>query len=453
MEDPIQHVIVLMLENHSFDQMLGCMKEVYPELEGVDISGPTLYTATDYPDTTHEIAQLHTNERTTDPDPVHEHVNVLRQLNPKYGYVSDYVQSYPHVPLERKAEVMGIYRRGFLPVLHTLAEHFAICDHWFSSLPGPTWPNRFFVHSGTSNGHVKMPSGVFDKNWHCYDQTTVYDHLSMKGISWKIYHHGLPQSLVMIHQLKHALHYHSMDTFFSDVTGAAKEFPQFSFIEPAYKGAEQNDQHPPSDVMAGERLLAQVYNALRANKDLWNSSLFLFVYDEHGGFYDHLTPPAAEPPDDKIFEYAFNQLGVRVPALLVSPWVQPGVIPTIFDHTSLLKYVSDKWGLGPLGNRTAKAASFGSDLTKLQAPRTNTPEHIDEGTMPAPIANPSKRVNEHQKALVSFSHFLEQELAKVEPLEDVARRALHVLEGPAAQFATAAERFERFFLHKKAGRL
>ena len=447
-DDPIKHVITLMLENHSFDQMLGCMKEVYPDLEGVDIARDEVHLATDYPDRTHKIAQLHVHERLSDPDPMHEHINVLRQLDSEYGFVVDYIQAYPHIDLEKKAEVMGIYPRGLLPVLHTLAENFAICDHWYSSLPGPTWPNRFFVHSGTANGHVKMPSGVFDKNWHLYDQTTVYDRLSERNILWKIYHHGMPQSLVMLHQLEHALHYHDMQTFFKDAAGPADNFPQYSFIEPAYRGAEENDQHPPSDIMKGELLLAQVYNALRANEELWNSTLFVFLYDEHGGFYDHVAPPrTAVPPDNKTFEYAFDQYGVRVPALLISPWIEKGVIPTEFDHTSLLAYVTAKWGLGDLGDRTRKAAHFGAELTKLQLPRTDTPAQVDLAKIPTPQPTQSKRINEHQKALISFSHFLEEHIE--DPLEKIGERALRVLQGPEAQFEVALERFERFFQHKR----
>jgi phospholipase C len=208
-----------MLENHSFDQMLRCMKEIYPHLEGVDVARDDVHQAPDYPDRGHFIPQLHIRHRIFDPDPVHEHINVLRQLNPEYGYIVDYLQAYPHVSFEKKSEVMGIYPRGFLPVLHTLAEHYAICDHWYSSLSGPTWPNRFFIHSGTANGHVKMPNGVSDKNWHVYDQVTVYDRLSENEISWKIYHHGMPQSLVMLHQLRHADHYHNMQAFFQDAGG------------------------------------------------------------------------------------------------------------------------------------------------------------------------------------------------------------------------------------------
>ena len=115
-DDPIQHVVVLMLENHSFDQMLGCMKDTYPELVGVDVQNNP-HSSPDFPDTSHEIAQLNFEERSLDPDPMHEHVNVLRQLDAKYGFVVDYAQSYPHTGLMKRAYVMGVYPRGSLPVL------------------------------------------------------------------------------------------------------------------------------------------------------------------------------------------------------------------------------------------------------------------------------------------------------------------------------------------------
>jgi phospholipase C len=439
----IEHVVTLMLENHSFDQMLGCMKQVYPDLEGVDLERSDVNFARDFPDREHEIAQLHVQERFFDPDPEHEHVNVLRQLDANYGFIVDYLQAYPRAAFSCKTHVMGMYPRGFLRILHTLAANFAICDHWYSSLPGPTWPNRFFVHSGTANGHVKMPNGVFDKNWHCYDQTTLYDRLSERNILWKIYHHGMPQSLVMLHQLKHAQHYRGMVDFFKDAAGPAEKFPQYSFIEPAYHGPEQNDQHPPSDIMQGELLLGSVYNALAANHELWNSTLLIFLYDEHGGFYDHVAPPKAVPPDNKTREYAFNQYGVRVPALLISPWIEKGVIKTEFDHTSLLAFLTEKWQLGNLGDRTKEANHFGAELLKLHSARTDFPARLDLNRIPAPQSTKSKRINEHQKALISFSHFLEQHIG--DPIEEIGRRALKILEGPEAQIEVALERFERFF--------
>src|SRR5262249_25028042 len=116
--------------------------------------------------------------------------------------------------------------------------------------------------------------------------------------------------------------------------------------------------------MKAQKLIADMYNAVRANEDLWNSTLLIVLYDEHGGFYDHVPPPEAIPPDDFHGEYAFNRLGVRVPALLVYPWVEPGVFHEQLDHTSLLRYLTGKWKLGPLGNRTAAAKTFDNAIRK-----------------------------------------------------------------------------------------
>lgn len=452
--DKIKHVVVLMLENRSFDQMLGCMKEVYPELEGVG-KDDERNSCGDYHNPEHRIPQSPFSERCVDPDPKHEHVNVERQVDPHYGFIVDYVQSYPHVPInfDMKARVMGYFPHGSLYALHTLAEHYAICDHWYSSVPGPTWPNRFFVHSGTSKGHVKMPNGVFDKNWHWWDQNTLYDRLEEKEIGWKIYHHGMPQSLALVHQWEYAGNYYGIDQFFEDAKNDPKDFPQYVFIEPCYSGPGQNDQHPPSDVMAGELLLAKVYNALRDNENLWAETLFVFLYDEHGGFFDHVTDlPSAVPPDNHIQKngFAFDRLGLRVPALLISPWIDRGVVNTQFDHTSLLKYLTDKWSLGPLGARTAAAESFGPELEKRANPRTDCPGALDEGKIPKVIPNESLKINAQQRALIAFSHMLEAELINLdEPAKEIADRAIEILGGTEKQFEVAKVRFERFFKRKK----
>ena len=136
--------------------------------------------------------------------------------------------------------------------------------------------------------------------------------------------------------------------------GPADQFPDFSFIEARYYGINQNDDHPPHNVMKGQKLIADVYNKIRKNPELWKSTLLVVLHDEHGGFYDHVTPPmGAIPPRAKMDgdEYDFTQFGVRVPALLVSPWVAHGTEKIQFDHTSLLKYLKTKWGLGDLGDR------------------------------------------------------------------------------------------------------
>jgi phospholipase C len=455
MNDPIEHVVVLMLENHSFDQMLGSLSAVYNDLDGVDPK--KLRRNPDYPDATHFIFQSETNLTSISLDPAHEFVNVNHQLaNGGTGFVRDYVQANPNCTDDEKAQIMAYYPLDFLPILHKLARNFTVCDRWFSSMPGPTWPNRFFVHSGTCKGHVKMPSGIFDANWHCYDQTTLYDRLCEQNISWKIYHDGEAQTLVMVHQLLHFEHYHDMEKFFEDTDPEndpdPANFPQFTFIEPCYSGKGQNDQHPPTDIMKGELLLAKVYNALRKNEALWKTTLLVVVYDEHGGFYDHVTPGPTVAPDDNTDEFNFDSLGVRVPAILVSPWTDPRVDHTVYDHTSLLKYLTDKWGLGPLGVRTAQANSFGPQLVMRTSARTDTPPQFTDALL-GPLELPNPQVNENQKALVSFSQVLEKKMSDVEDFAAIGSRSLRMLSGPQAQFAVAKDRFERYLQYGKEGKL
>jgi phospholipase C len=253
-----------------------------------------------------------------------------------------------------------------------------------------------------------MPNGPFDLNLHWYDQPTVYQRLEEKGISWKIYHHGMPQSTLLTRQWEYLDHYAEMDQFLADARQGPDAFPQYCFIEPDYSGTDENDQHPPSDVMNGEALIAQVYNTLRANETLWQNTLLVLLYDEHGGFYDHMAPPATVAPDEHHEEYGFNQLGLRVPALLISPWVERGVCSTVFDHTSLLRYVSDKWQLGPLGQRVAEANSFANELLQRQAPRTDTPPLVKPPALPPAPVN-AAALEHNAEPLLSFAHILGQQ--------------------------------------------
>jgi phospholipase C len=380
MTDPIKHVVVLALENHSFDQMLGCMRTVYPTLEGIDPAQPR----ENRDDKGTVFWQVQKTERQMLLDPHHEVDHVRRQLeNGNSGFVLDFTECYPDKSDETRQFIMSYYPLDFLPALHRLAREFTICDHWFSSLPGPTWPNRFFALSGTSLGRTNMPNdgthkadlpGYFQQN-----QDTIFDRLTEKGIHWKVYFHDVPQSWVMKHQrLPHnAALYFYIREFFADARGAEEEFPAFSFIEPDFMGINENDDHPPHDVMKAEKLIADVYNALRSNADLWKSTLLVIFYDEHGGFYDHVEPPPATPPDEHHEEYTFDRLGVRVPALLVSPWVDSRVETTRFDHTSLLKYLTEKWGLRPLSSRRiAGASGLGLAITRA-SPREDTLQRIE----------------------------------------------------------------------------
>jgi phospholipase C len=401
MTDPIKHVVVLMLENRSFDHMLGALTAVYPQLEGV----PAMQTL---PRLNSGVPQLSNTAQVLNPGPMHDYANVIRQMaNNCSGFIDDYRASFDNTSQAQWAAVMGYYRLDFLPVLHTLARNGLVCDHWFSSIPGPTWPNRFFVHSGTSQGKVSMPE-LDNPDFHIYDQDTLYDRLAAQQIPWRIYHHGLPQSLVLTHQWQYATHYSEFENFISDAQGAASDFPAYCFIEPDYSGQDENDQHPPSNVMNGEALIARVYNALRGNEALWNETLFIVLYDEHGGFYDHVVPPAAVAPDDQRDDsgFGFDQYGPRVPAVLLSPWIDAGVASDVFDHTSLLRYLSDKWSLAPLGRRAAAANSFAHYV------RTNgTPRALPAYIAPPPASSAIFDDNAHDNALLAFARFLDAKLA------------------------------------------
>jgi phospholipase C len=450
--DPIRHVVVLMLENHSFDQMLGWLKQdIYPDIEGVDPANP----ATNKDKDGNSYNQAPTTATSVSPDPSHDTPNVLRQLdNGNQGFVLDYSLTHPETTHDQRQQIMGYFAKGVLPALHELAQHFTVCDHWFSSVPGPTWTNRFFAHSGTAKGRVKMPGSDGDYNPELflhYDQDTIYDRLNAQGVSWRIYYGDVPQSLVLTHQLRfqNAKHYQRMSVFFHDAGGDEQSFPAYSFIEPSYYWPGQNDDHPPHSTAKAQALLGEVYNALRQNEALWASTLLLVLYDEHGGFFDHVPPPSAVPPDAFTDEYSFNRLGVRVPALLVSPWVDKARADTPFDHSSLLKFVIDKWGLAPLTERVSQANSIGA-LIRTTGPRQDTPP-----TVPVPAAHQLAAVeverdepmNANQQALIAFTEYLESQIT--EPAGKPARQmAMHA--DSHSRAIVAKDRVELFLAQQKA---
>jgi phospholipase C len=415
--DPIKHVVLLLLENHSFDQMMGSLKSIYPTLEGVDPNSPGMNVENNRK----QFFQQETTERQVMLDPHHEVNHVAVQLSDNNGgFIKDYVSVYPNASEQDRQDIMGYYPADFLPGLHTLARHFTICDHWFASLPGPTWPNRFFALSGTSSGQVDMPDdGTHKADLGGYleqSQPTLFDRLTEKNIDWRIYYHDIPQSLVFIRQREpeNAARYFPINAFFKDASGRASDFPDFTYIEPRYQGQDQNDDHPPHDIMKAQKLIADVYNALRANDELWKSTLFVLFYDEHGGFYDHIVPPAAVPPDPYSHGYDFKQLGIRVPALLISPWVENTIDKTIFDHTSFLNYASEKWGLADMGERVKNANNFASAIRAEWAqPRNDTPSKIeltpDQLTPPnaALEKEAAEHKNAHQYALMAFGNWVD----------------------------------------------
>src|SRR5579883_1205228 len=184
--DPIRHVVLLILENHSFDQMLGGLKQIISGWDGAD---PSVTRVNKDPEG-REYRQAPTTERMMALDPHHEVQHVAVQLSDHNGgFVKDFAECYPQSDAKARGYIMGYYPPDFLPALHRLARNFTVCDRWFSCLPGPTWPNRFFALTGTSSGRVNMPDDGTHKadipGYFQQDQDTLFDRLNERGIHWK----------------------------------------------------------------------------------------------------------------------------------------------------------------------------------------------------------------------------------------------------------------------------
>jgi phospholipase C len=438
---PIDHIVVLMMENNGFDRMLGWMGGAGRDVDGVDAAHPLAN-----PDRIDggEVLQRETRTRNIKRDPLHYLANSIAQLDggSNQGFVTDFVRTHPGSTQAERQEIMGWYPRGFLPALHMLAEQGVVFDRWFASMPGPTWMNRLFAHTGTSLGHVAEPGSLFNPNLHLYNERTLYDELSEAGVAWRIYFGDVPQSLVLTHQWRHLANYRAFQHWEADVRDG--KLPAYSFIEPTYFGPHQNDQHPPHDVMRGDALIARVYNPLRANPALFERTLLIVLYDEHGGFFDHVVPPKAVPPDQHTEHYAFDQLGFRVPAIFVSPLLDPGVAHDVYDHTSLLKMACGKWkGVRPLGRRAEQANDPWAELKWRAQPRTDLPEAPVAPDIQPALVLPG--IQGFKASLFGLSHHLERLIDHAGRRGSLMARAHEALADSHGQGQLVTDRIEGFF--------
>jgi phospholipase C len=390
--EKLKHIVVLMMENRSFDHMLGALKATDSRIDGLD-------GAQSNPDTTGAIVPvrpLAQFQGQLDPDPDHHFPGVDLQIfngdmTPSrvptmQGFVKSYFAQRKDVKHSRK--IMYYFTPDKLPVLTTLATEFAVFNRWFSSIPGPTLCNRAFAHYGTSFGHVGME--VFYAN---QQFKSVYERLDAAGKTAKIYYFDTKSSsLEVVNLLQHQPQFFgTFAQFLSDCENG--ELPDYAFVEPNYSDHEgdtgailASDQHPDHHVQEGERFIAAVYNAIRQNPILWESTALLIVYDEHGGIYDHVPPPACLPdgfvaqPDatETGKPFMFDRLGVRVPAILVSPWIKRGtVVPNtrVFEHASI-PATATTFFLQTFDDRSPreKAAETFLDLLTLNVMRDDAPE-------------------------------------------------------------------------------
>jgi phospholipase C len=393
-QSPIEHIVVLMLENRSYDHMLGYLPNGHgltgEEFNPVDPSDPA----------SERVLVSNRAGYITAVDTAHDFVSVEKQIFGELGHVVDPapMNGFVAVQIEQARgdveigkQVMECFAPDKIPALTTLAQEFCICDHWFSSVPGPTWLNRFYAHAATCDGMI------VDTAEHNYKMKTIFDALEKNGLAWNIYYGDIPQSIVLQHHWRSLNHFKRFEKFYADLENG--ELAAYSFIEPRYINFHEwkaNDQHPPHDVKLGEYLIAEVYDALRSSQ-FWEKSLLVILYDEHGGFFDRVSPPGLVPsPDGKKSKnpaFDFTRLGVRVPAILVSPYVEKGQVDsTIYEHSSLPATIRTLFNLPEgLTARDKSANTFEKNLSR-STPRSDTP-------LTLPVPGEPEEIDHHRSLL------------------------------------------------------
>jgi phospholipase C len=369
----IEQIVVLMLENRSFDHMLGYARSVDFPVDGLTGVESNYLNPVTHAGTPVTVSPTATYVPDQDPSPGHDFGNVAVQLHgaspppvPPVGSNVGFVADYATVAgAARAGEVMRCHAGGRLPVLETLAREYAVCDAWFSSMPGPTWPNRLFAHCATSGGFV-------DGALRSYNMRTLYENLSAAGVDWRVYYHDMPQSLALANLRKFFRSKYELFNQAFERDCRDGRLPRYSFIEPRYfnEGSSRaNDQHPIHGVVGGELLIAQVYEAIRSSPQ-WPQILLIVTWDEHGGFYDHVQPHPATPPDDATTTFNFASYGVRVPAIAVSALIPRGTVDhTVYDHASIPATAKKIFGLPNFLTRRDAAANTLERLCSLEAPR------------------------------------------------------------------------------------
>ena len=420
----IKHVVQLMLENRSFDQMLGFLYEANGNKSPTNQPFEGLTGHESNPDDTGRELDVYKIDRaskhpyfmpgadpgegfhntsyqlfsTDDPAPGVIPTNKGFVINFKAAIASDQARHFKDsLPDTDPSEIMGMYTPEMLPIMSGLAKGFAVCDHWFSSVPTQTIPNRSFAVAATSQGHLDNHVKVFT----C---PSIFGRLTQTKIDWAIYGYNrnpLTRLDYTDTQTADESHFgHFRDFQHRASTGT---LPAFTFLEPSF-GSGGNSQHPNYDVALGEQLIHDVYYTLR-NSPGWNDTLLIINYDEHGGNYDHVPPPwGAVAPDNSVGEWGFDftRFGVRVPALLVSPRIAAGTVfrakRGAIDHTSVLKTIELRWGLDPLTARDKAAPDLGDVLT-LATARTDDPL----AGVPVPVSN-ATHPNQAQPSVIDRLH-------------------------------------------------
>jgi phospholipase C len=367
----IDTIVVLMLENRSFDNFLGglCMDPTYPAAGSMDgLTGDE-----QIPDENGAPVPLLRMVGNGAVDPKHDWVSSRTAFNG--GRNDGFLKPNPGM---HQNEVMSYFGPDRIPFLHALAREFTICDRWFSSVMGPTWPNRFYLHAATADGHkTNLPMGLSPP-------PTIWERMADRCWTAKNYYSSRLPWYSLAFPAKaitgdDAVTPETLDHYYRDA--AAGTLPNLAIIDPDF---EANDGHPPHDLALCEAFVASVYRAL-AESPQWSRSLLVVVFDEHGGFFDHVPPPQTDDPDPE-----FRQLGFRVPAIVAGPLVRRGaVVSTPFEHVSIAATLKTRFGIASLGRRMDAANDLSSCLDPAAivapAPLLPTVALSESRTLRAPL--------------------------------------------------------------------
>lgn len=442
----VDHLIVLVLENRSFDNLFGYLYEhdrpahflgrgeaAFRGVAGRDdlwnetgdtpplrvpVAKAAWTTPADMcqpsPDPG-EYYQPHVNRQLYGRDVVPGDATALPQPAPMSGFVQDYIRAirgqelWDGVPADPAhfSRIMHCFPPEAVPVLSGLARAFAISDEWHASVPTQTWPNRSFLHSGQSHGFVTNADFL---KWRDNTAPTIFERLGEAlgpEAGWRVYwdHQDLAPLTRYIHpRLRRPAHDPNFLPFARFADDCARgDLPAYTFIQPRLI-INHNDMHPPvipnqkvhSSVLAGELLVHEIYEAVRTSP-LWPRTLLLITFDEHGGCYDHWPPPLAVPPEaqpDHPLQdgFRFNRYGVRVPTLFISPRIAPATVirsstDLPFDHTSIIRTICARWGVEGLTDRDRRAPDFGHALTLAAGEaRLETPAFVPRPYQPLTAA-------------------------------------------------------------------
>ncbi|WCJ27714.1 non-specific phospholipase C3 [Euphorbia peplus] len=416
---PIKTVVVLVQENRSFDHMLGWLKTINPEINGVTGSESNPISTSD-PNSS--LVFYGDNAAYIVDDPGHSIQAIYEQVfgtpwteannNTLPVKMNGFAQNAEGIKQGMSETVMSGFKPDSVPVFKELAANFAVCDRWFASIPSSTQSNRLYLHSATSHGASSNDSKLLAAG---YPQKTIFESMDEAGFDFGIYFHQVPTTFFYknLRKLKYISKFHQFDLEFKRHCKEGK-LPNYVVIEPRYYdilSTEANDDHPTHDVAEGQRFIKQVYEALRSSPQ-WNEMLFLITYDEHGGFYDHVPTPTGVPSPDGIvgpppYLFNFDRLGVRVPTLFISPWIEPGTVihgpsgpeaTSEFEHSSIAATVKKLFNLKAfLTKRDAWAGTFEIALNRT-TPREDCPVTLTE---PVKMRTRGLAVEEEEDADIS----------------------------------------------------